>query len=161
MKWQQAVLSSKQVLEILTNAMQVEASALQASCLNTRAIRKLREIDLERARVHSNISMCHLSLAEATEALAAADAVIACNPRSAEAHVRRALALEELGKPAWAAADAAVQCAESTGEDAGFYKSLRQRCALEPSEPTQEEKGASLTCEHNRAFRKVQFQPPL
>ena len=49
-----------------------------------------------------------MSLGDASDALAAADAAIVARTCLAQAHARRAVALESLGLPAWAAADAAV-----------------------------------------------------
>ena len=126
-QWQRAITSFQQVLGMLNTAEDAEGRKMRATCLSSRSPQLLRQISEEVGRVQCNISMCHMSLGEASKALAAADLAIAAHPRLAKAHARRALALESLGQPAWTAADTAVFVAEANGEDAEAYKSIRQR----------------------------------
>eukprot|EP00973_Karenia_brevis_P082247 11402262-Karenia_brevis.AAC.1 len=72
-----------------------------------------------------------MSLGNASKALAAAELALQAKADFAKAHARRALALESLNLPAWAAADAAVQCAEYNNENSAFYKRLRERFSSE------------------------------
>ena len=107
-QWQHAISNFQQVLGMLNTAEETEGRKMYATCLTSRSRELLRQISDEIGRVHCNISMCHMSLGVASEALAAADAAIDSHPRLAKAHARRAVMLQSLGLPAWAPADAAV-----------------------------------------------------
>ena len=129
-QWQKAIASFQHVLGMLNKAEDTEGRQMRATCLSSRSGELLRQISEEIGRVQCNISMCHMSLSEASNALAAADLAIGAHPRLAKAHARRAVALESLGLPAWTAADRAVLIAEANGEDAEAYKSIRQRSSV-------------------------------
>ena len=56
------------------------------------------EVSLEEARVQSNLSLCSLSLSDATAALDHATAAASADPSFAKAHARKAAALAALGR---------------------------------------------------------------
>ena len=99
-QWQRAITIFQQVLQMLYTAEAAERRNLRATCLSSRSGQLLRQISEEIGRVHCNISMCHMSLGEASKALAAADLAIGAHPRLAKAHARRAMAFDSLGLPA-------------------------------------------------------------
>ena len=114
-------------LTILADAEATRCKILLSTCFNGRASELLQQIREEAACVDYNISFCHLALGDATNALAAADSAVTANPRFAKAHTRQALALEKLGRPAWAAADTVVLAAETNEEAVVPYAAIRQR----------------------------------
>lgn len=126
-RWAEAVSCYEGVLATLAEVEVTESALLAVSVFDSRGPVGLHEVRCERARVHSNISLCRLSSGDAEAALEAALAAAEADPTFAKGYARQVLALEALGRPALEAASAAVRCAQAARENPSEYEAMRAR----------------------------------
>lgn len=124
--WVNAIKCYDNALSILSEIEESELAPLAMVCFDSRSPTDLHEVQCERARIYSNISLCHLSCGRADNALEASLAAAKADPAFAKAYGRKCLALEALGQSeeAFEAAQDAVRCAEEAGQDASEYLAM-------------------------------------
>jgi len=125
--WPDAISCYEILLASLVEAREKELALQAACCFSSRGPLGLPGIDTERARILSNISFCQLATGQAEAALSSAVAATEADPKFAKAYARQVVALEALGRPAHAAARAAVRCARASGEDGVAYLEMLAR----------------------------------
>jgi len=121
--WASAASCYVQAQTMLEAAQETE-TALLAIGFSSRGPTSLNQVKAERARVLSNLSLCHLSAGQAEAALMAGRQAAEVNPEFPKAYGRQALALEALGRPATecrVAAENAVRVARSQRESPAEY----------------------------------------